>query len=263
MDEIISKARGAAPARPLVPALHKAFAILELVSRSEGLGFTGIHKALDLPKSSTHQLLAALVDLGALQVEAGGGYVLGLKLCELGALAASQRTVERVAMDYLKDLSQEVGMTCHLGVLEGNDPIYLAKVEVQQDIKINTWVGKRLSLYRSSLGKALLAWQPPEDLERLLAAMEWVAKTPKSLPDADAVRSHLALVRSRGWASDDEEDMLNVRCVAAPVFDRQGKVVAAISAVGTVLQIQPEDFPRLATRICAVAGQISRNIVER
>lgn len=247
--------------RPMVPALPKAFAILDLVGREAGIGFTAIQKTLGLPKSTVHQLISTLRDLGVLQPTADGGYLLGLKLCELGTLAADQRTIERVALPYLKALSQEVAMTCHLGVLEGDAPIYLAKVEAEQDIKINTWVGKRLSLYRSSLGKTLLAWQPDAARERLISQIEWVARTPKSLPDAAALREHLVGVRARGWATDDEEDMLNVRCVSAPVFDRQGNVVAAISAVGTVLQVSPDDFPGLAKRICAVAADISRNLV--
>jgi len=245
----------------MVPALPKAFAILDLVARESGIGFTAIQKTLGLPKSSVHQLIATLRDLGALQQTSDGGYLLGLKLSELGAVAASQRTIERVALPFLKSLSQEVGMTCHLGVLEGDEPIYLAKVEANQDIKINTWVGKRLSLYRSSLGKVLMAWLPEEARERLLSQVEWVAKTPKSLPDADAVRRHLVEVRARGWAIDDEEDMANVRCVSAPVFDRQGNVVAAVSAVGTVLQVAPEDFPKLAERVCRIATSISRNYI--
>ncbi|SCM71378.1 Transcriptional regulator, IclR family [uncultured Pleomorphomonas sp.] len=247
--------------RPMVPALPKAFAILDLVAREAGIGFTAIQKTLGLPKSTVHQLISTLRDIGALQPTSDGGYLLGLKLCELGTIAADQRTIERIALPCLKALSMEVTMTCHLGVLEGDAPIYLAKVEAEQDIKINTWVGKRLSLYRSSLGKVLLAWQPETVRERLISQIEWVARTPKSLPDADALRQHLVGVRARGWATDDEEDMLNVRCVSAPVFDRQGNVVAAISAVGTVLQVSPEDFPELAKRICAVAAEISRNLV--
>ncbi|MDR3441354.1 IclR family transcriptional regulator [Telmatospirillum sp.] len=243
--------------RPAVPALYKAFSVLDLVSREAGISFTAIRKTLDLPKSSAHQLIGALCCLGALQDGPEGGYVLGLKLSELGAIAASQRSIEQEAAPFLKGLAREVGMTCHLGVLEGHEAIYLAKVEADQDIRINSWVGKRLSLYRSSLGKVLLAWQPDAERERLLADIEWIRKTPKSLPDADAVREHLREVRARGWAVDDEEDLANIRCVAAPVFDRSGNAVAAISAVGTVLQIGPDDFPDLAKRVCAVADEIS------
>jgi DNA-binding IclR family transcriptional regulator len=241
-----------------VPALFKDLAILDLVSREPGIGFAAIHKTLNLPKSSTHQLIGALCDLGALQVGPEGGYVLGLKLCELGSIARNQRSIEQVAMPFLKVLARETQMTCHLGVLEGHEAIYLAKVEWEQDIKINSWVGKRLSLYRSSLGKALLAWQPEAAREELLANIEWLKKTPNSLPDAAAVRLHLADVRARGWAFDNEEDIANIRCVAAPVLDQRGNVLAAISVVGTVLQLAPKDFPRLAERTCAVAGDISR-----
>ncbi|CAH2603265.1 IclR family transcriptional regulator [Rhodovastum atsumiense] len=244
--------------RRSAPAVHKAFAILDLVSREAGISFTAIHKTLSLPKSSAHQLISALCELGALQVTQTGGYMLGLRLCELGSISAGQRSIEHDALPYLRALAHEVQMTCHLGILEGRDAIYLAKVESEQAIKIHTWVGKRLSLYRSSLGKVLLAWRPEAEQEKLLADITWERKMPNTLPDAAAVRAHLAQVRARGWAVDDEEDLPNIRCVAAPIFDGRGNVIAALSAVGTTLQLRRRDFPRLAERVCAVARDISR-----
>lgn len=245
-------------ARPLVPALHKAFAVLDLVARESGIGFTAIRRSLDLPKSSAFQLINTLCDLGALQTAPGGGYVLGLRLCELGAIATSQRVIEPIALPHLQRLARETGMTCHLGVLEGNEAVYLAKVESGQAIKISSWVGKRLSLHRSSLGKALLAFAAEPERERLIGSLEWIAKTPRSIVDAQTLRAELALVRGRGWAVDDEEDVPNIRCVAAPIFDRVGICVAAISAVGTVLQIAPDAFPALAAQVTHTATTISR-----
>jgi DNA-binding IclR family transcriptional regulator len=257
-NSLLPHAVGSPSGRPTVPALHKAFSIVDLVAKEGRTSFTAIHKGLNLPKSSAHQLINALCDLGLLQLDPDGGYVLGLRLCELGSIAAGQRSIERDAMPYLRDLARDVEMTCHLGILEGHEAIYLAKVEWEQQIKINTWVGKRLSLYSSSLGKALLAWRPEAEREELIAGIEWVRKTPNTIADAATLRAHLAEVRARGWATDDEEDVLNIRCAAAPIFGARGAVIAALSIVGTVLQVRREDIPRLGERACAVAGTISR-----
>jgi DNA-binding IclR family transcriptional regulator len=240
-----------------VPALGRGFAILDLLAKEPGLSFTEIHKRLGLPKSSAHHLVASLVDLGMLQCQADGGYVLGLRLFELGAAAAGQRRIDREAHPVLTALAWKETLTCHLGVLEGHQAVYLSKVECDQEIKVNTWIGKRLCLNRSALGKALIAWLPDAEIAELATHVDWEAKTAKTIGDVDGLRADLALVRQRGWALDDEEDVLNIRCIAAPVHDEKGRVIAAISAVGTVLQMVDERLEPLAAKVIEAAAKIS------
>ena len=106
----------------------------------------------------------------------------------------------------------------------------------------------------------LLAGLPEEELQSILAQVTWEAKTPRSIIDPVDYCRQLQRVRERGWALDDEEDLVNIRCVAAPVRDMQGHVIAAISAVGTVLDITPERIDELATTLCATAREISQHL---
>lgn len=244
--------------KSVAPALTKGFAILDLIACEPGLGFAEIRDRLGLPNSSCHHLITTLCQVGALQARADRGYVLGLRLFELGAQAGNQRQLHELALPMLKDLAQQTQLTCHLGVMEGAEAVYLLKVEGSREIRVNTWVGKRLSLHSSSLGKVLLAGLPESELDQILALVSWERKTPHSIVDPKVFRSHLRTVRERGWAIDDEEDLVNIRCVAAPVRDIQGNVVAAISAVGTVLDISQERFDELATTLCATAQDISQ-----
>ena len=246
--------------KSVAPALTKGFAILDLIALEPGLGFAEIRERLGLPNSSCHHLIATLCQVGALQVRPDRGYVLGLRLFELGANAANQRQLHDLALPMLKQLALEVQLTCHLGVMEGAEAVYLLKVEGSREIRVNTWVGKRLSLHSSSLGKVLLAGLPDSELKDILKQVTWERKTPHSIVDPEAFRRHLQTVRERGWAIDDEEDLLNIRCVAAPVRDMQGQVVAAISAVGTVLDIVPDRFEGLAGALCAAARRISLSL---
>lgn len=246
--------------KSVAPALTKGFAILDLIAREPGLSFAAIRDRLGLPNSSCHHLITTLCQVGALQVRSDRGYVLGLRLFELGAMAANQRQLHDLALPMLKRLAQDVELTCHLGVMEGAEAVYLLKVEGNREIRVNTWVGKRLSLHSSSLGKVLLAGLPENELEQILAQVSWERKTPHSIVDPNVFRSHLQTVRERGWAIDDEEDLINIRCVAAPVRDMQGHVVAAISAVGTVLDISQGRFEELATTLCATAQEISQQL---
>ncbi len=242
----------------IVPALTRGFAILDLVAKNPGLDFTAIHGRLGLPKSSTHNLLATLSRLGVIRMRPDRGFVLGLKLTELGAFAAGQRFIETESMPLLRALASELQLTCHLGVSEGSEAVYLSKIECDQPIRVDSWVGKRFSLHCSALGKVLLAWLPEAELQRALAEITWTQNTPHTITSPAAMREHLALVRARGWATDDEENVPNIRCVAAPVFDRRQVVVAAISAVGTVLQVDQSRFELIAPRLTAVATEISR-----
>lgn len=256
----MSESSPPAPEKSVAPALSKGFAILELVAQQPGLSFSAIRSALGLPSSSCHHLVTTLCRLGALQIQANRGYVLGLRLFELGSIAANQRQLNELALPALKQLAQDVQLTCHLGVMEGDEAVYLLKVEGQREIRVNTWVGKRLSLHSSSLGKVLLAWLPPAELDAVLARYDWQRKTATTLVDADAFRAHLREVKARGWAVDDQEDLANIRCVAAPVLDAGGNVVAALSAVGTILDISTERFAPLAEQIGETARQLSRQL---
>ena len=239
------------------PALGKGFAILDLLAKEPGLTFTEIQNRLSLPKSSAHRLVASLVEIGALRCDADGRYVLGLRLFELGAAAVGQRRIDREAQPVLHALAWGETLTSHLGVLEGYQAVYLSKVECDQEIRVNTWVGKRLSLNRSALGKALLAWLPPAEARELMALTDFEQKTPKTIVDAATLSADLELVRKRGWALDDEEDALDIRCIAAPVRNREGKVIAAISVVGTVLQLTDQRLEPLAAKVLEAAAQIS------
>ena len=252
-----------APAKSVAPALTKGFAILELVAQQPGRSFSAIRSALGLPNSSCHHLVTTLCQLGALQMQADRGYVLGLRLFELGSIAANQRQLNELALPALKQLAQDVQLTCHLGVIEGGEAVYLLKVEGQREIRVNTWVGKRLSLQSSSLGKVLLAWLPPAELEAVLAHHDWQKKTAATIVDADTFRAHLREVKTRGWAVDDQEDLANIRCVASPVRDARGEVVAAVSAVGTILDISAERLAPLAEQIGETARKLSRQLGHR
>lgn len=101
-----------------------------------------------------------------------------------------------------------------------------------QAIIPNTWEGKRLSLHSSSLGEVLMAWKEEQELDRILKSIDFVTKTPKTITDPQIFREELKLVAQRGWASDDGEDVVGVRCIAAPVRDSSGKVVGGVSIVG-------------------------------
>ncbi len=240
-----------------VPALGKAVALLDALAREPGLGFTGIQERLGLPKSSTHHLISTMCELGLIKRRTLGGYGLGLKLLELSSIANESNDLQRDALPLLREFAQRVQLTCHLGVLEQGEAVYLARVEGGQDIVVKSHVGQRYPVNCSALGKSLIAWLAPERLDVVLANLAFEKRMPKTILNAADLRRQLADVRRRGWALDDEEQAPNCRCIAAPIRDRDGVVVAAISAVGTLEQVEDRRIENLAAQVIDAASAIS------
>jgi DNA-binding IclR family transcriptional regulator len=240
-----------------VPAIGKAVALLEAVAHEPGLKFTGIQERLGTPKSSTHHLIASLCQLGLIKERSSGGYSLGFKLLELASIASQSSDLQRDALPLLRDFARRVQLTCHLGVMEQGEAIYIARVEGARDIVVRSHVGQRFPVYCSALGKSLIAWLPSEQLEVAVAKLSFETRMPKTITNATDLRRQLADVRRRGWAIDDEEQAPNCRCIAAPIRDRDGVVVAAVSAVGTLEQIEDRRVEGLAAQVIDAASAIS------
>ncbi len=241
-----------------VPALGKAVALLEALAREPGLGFTGIQERLGTPKSSTHHLIATMCELGLIKRRPLGGYGLGLKLLELASIASENNDLQRDAMPLLREFAQRVQLTCHLGVLEQSEAVYLGRVEGARDIVVKSHVGQRFPVNCSALGKCLIAWLAPERLDAVIANLAFEKRMPKTITNAADFRLQLDEVRRRGWALDDEEQAPNCRCISAPIRDRDGSVTAAISAVGTLEQVDDSRIERLAAQVIEAAGAISQ-----
>lgn len=230
-----------------IPALDKIMRVFDYLLECDGATFTQIHQHSGIAKSSTSSLLNGMVAHGLLRQEKDK-YYLGLRLYELGNKASEQYDIKKIALPILEEIRDSTGLTCHLGVLEGASPIYLLKLESPQAIVIRSWEGKRLSLHSSGLGKVLIAWLNSEEREELLPEDQLLPRfTETTITDINILKQELAGIRRRGWGYDNEEDCQGVRCIAVPVFNHQGKVVAALSASGVAFQIPDDKRESLAT----------------
>jgi DNA-binding IclR family transcriptional regulator len=243
-----------------VPALGRGVALLEAVASEPGVGFTELQLRLGLPKSSTHHLISTMCALGLIKRRSSGGYGLGLKLLELAGIASENNDLQRDAMPLLRGFAQRVQLTCHLGVFEQGEAVYLARIEGARDIVVRSHVGQRFPVQCSALGKCLIAWMAPETLDGVIAGIAFEKRMPKTVMSATELRRQLEEVRHRGWALDDEEQAPNCRCVAAPILDRDGNVIAAISAVGTMEQVDDKRLDGLAAQVIGAACAISETV---
>lgn len=233
------------------PAIDKSARIFDYLGEVTHASFSQIQQALLLPKSSLHLLLAALVAHGFLRLDHDGQYWLGLRLYELGSKAVANFDIKRVAMPFLYDLRDKTHLTCHLGILQEREAIYLVKLESSQSIIVKSWEGRRVSLHSSSLGKALIAWETEEEIDRLFPDEALAVYTATTLTTRTALKQQLQEVRTRGWAIDNGEEKQGIRCIAAPIRDSQGKVLAAISVSGVDFQIPDSRLEELSILVKA------------
>ncbi|WP_392566259.1 IclR family transcriptional regulator [Utexia brackfieldae] len=242
-----------------VPAVDKAVRILHFLAQHDGATYSQIYQGLSLPQSSTSTLLASLVANGLLR-QHEGKYFLGLMLYEFGSKSVEQFNLRELAAESLIYLRDKTHLACHLGVLDGNSAIYLAKLESPNAIMVKSWLGKRLSLHCSGLGKVLLAWLPEDKIDELLPDEQLPRHTNHTITTKTAFKKALAEVRKNGWAFDDGEDLEGITCIAVPVFDHSGNVVAAISSSGVAFQMPADKVKSFAQYAIEAATLLTQKI---
>ncbi len=243
----------------VVPGLERGLRILEVVAGSKhGCTLTEISKTMGLPKSSTRCLLLTLHRCGYLQRNARTGrYMFGLKNLRLANEGLGCIELREQAMPHLRLLVERTHLTAHLMVLGFFEAVVIGKVEPPGLLRLATWIGKRMDLHCTGGGKALIAYFPETELDRLVKECGLPRHNDNTIRSIRRLRSELALVRRLGYAFDDEEDEIGLRCVGAPIFDALGAVAAALSVSGTTLQIHPENLKDLVAEVKKTALDIS------
>lgn len=243
-------------------AVERALGILEaLAAVPAGLTHSEISRRLAIPKSTTTYLLRSLERRGYLRREGGRGkYHLGLKVLSLHRSALAGLEIRELAQPVLRALVERTQLTAHLGVLDHGQAVYVEKAEATGFIRMDTWVGRRMDVHCTSVGKALAAFLPEDEVETLLRMRGMPRHTPRTITSSGRLLRELGDVRAQGYAVDDEENSLGVRCVAAPVFDATGAVAAALGVTGTTAQVSGPTLPRIAEQVREAARKLSRQL---
>lgn len=243
-------------------AVERALNILENVAhRRDGLTNSEISRKLAIPKSSASYILRTLERRGYLRRDAETGrYKLGLKILSLGGDAQSNLDIADVALPFMRSLVERVRLTSHLAVLDQGEAVYIEKVEAPGFFKVNTWVGRRMYLHSTSVGKALLAWLPKQELEAIVRQQGMKKRTPKTINTVSRLLADLEHVREQGYAVDDEENSLGARCLGAPIFDATGNVTASLGVSGTITQVDEENLPKIVEALKEATRRISRQL---
>jgi len=238
--------------------LERVFAILDSFSAEEPeLTLAELAVRTAIPKPTVHRLAAILAEQRLLK-RTDHGFRLGIHLFELGELVTEQHDLRDASLPFLEELFELTHETIHLGVLDGNDVLYFVKIVGYRSFPVPTRTGGRWPAYASALGKVLLAFGPADPLP-LLPSGSLKPLTPYTIIDPERLRRELAIVRRVGTAIESQEAVLGNACVAAPIFDSPGHLVAAVSISGPPLRLRPaQRAPVVRQTAARISRQISR-----
>jgi IclR family acetate operon transcriptional repressor len=167
------------------------------------------------------------------------------------------RELTGVARPIMRQLMERSGETVNLAVEESGEAVYVAQIECRKTIRAIARPGGRAAMHCSAVGKALLASMPGEEFRRIVALRGLALATPKTITTLAGLRAELRAIRARGFAIDDEENGIGLRCVAAAVFDEHARPIAAISLSGPKARIGDELLPALGEAVCDAAARIT------
>jgi len=244
----------------VITSAQRAVGLLRLVADQGSVSVTEVASAMGVHKSTASRLLATLAEEEFLERDPlTRRFHLGTQALRLSATSGGWANLSRAGHAALESLARATGATTNLGVLSGMEVVHIDQANDPRSILRVDWVGKQVPPHCTSMGKALLAYQPAEILESFLSS-ELVALTPGTITDRTRLREELAQVRERGFSTSIEEYQVGLNGVGAPVRDRTGAVVAAVCAYGPSFTISVGDLPRIAKTTRAAAAEISARL---
>ncbi len=251
----------------MVQSVARTFDILEaLVSNNEDMSLSQLHARLHLSVGTIHRLLQVLVERGyAAQDKNTRRYGPGPKLLEVAAHATSNSRFElrSIAPQFLQVLTKITGETSNLVICQSDEIVYIDQAMSSHLVRMFTEIGRRAPLYCTAAGKAILSSWPKEQFETYLQRIVLEPLTPHTLTTRDELRSEIEQTRQRGFAVDNEERELGVRCVAAPILAHGGQCIAALSVSGPATRITVERLNDIGLSVREAADACSTQVGHR
>jgi len=246
----------------MIKVLNKSFSILNIfLEQKSPISMTEISRKLNFNLSTVQRIIETLRYGGYIEQDPiSQKYQLGLKLLELGMAKFHQISLIKEATPYLKELVGKFNETVHLGILEDIDVLYLAKEESSQIVRMVSYVGSRAPVHCTGLGKVLLAHLPLSKRKNTLDKIKLSRRTKNTITDRECLEIELDRIEKEGFALDKEENEKDVSCIAAPIRNYQGRVIAAVSISGPSYRINEKNQKQLKKEIITTCQKISSRI---
>lgn len=248
--------------KDLVQSVDRSLALLELLAEyPKGISIADLSKGSDLHKSTVHRLLNTLVYKGFVkQNPKDNTYMLSLKLFELGSSVVNGTSIRNVSKPYLRKLRDLTGEVVHLVIPESPYIIYIDKFDSNETIRMHSNIGKRSPMYCTSVGKAILATYSNDEIKEVWATSDIQRFTEHTITDLDDFMETIEAVRQNGFAEDNEENELQVRCFGAVIKDYSGDAVGAISISTPIIRLNEERIEQFKKLIIEYSQRISKEL---
>jgi IclR family acetate operon transcriptional repressor len=251
---------GKSESRDTVQSLSRALSLLNALSAHDGgLPLSEVARTVGLAISTAHRLLSTLQQEGFVRFdEERGVWIVGVQAFIVGSAFLRSRELTAVARPVMRRLMERSGETVNLAVTDRGEAIYVAQVECRKMMRAIARPGGRAMMHASGVGKALLAAMSAEEAEGIAAQHGLPGETGRTIRTIEGLRAELDLVRRRGYAVDDEENAVGLRCVAAAVYDEHAQPVAALSLSGPTARIADAMVAPLGAAVREAADDITR-----
>lgn len=244
-----------------INSLVKVFHMIEILVEKDEWELADLTKACDLPKTTVHRMLLTLESLGYVDRNIRNQrYSASMKFLELGGKVLMHQNIVDVAYPFMAELAEETRETVSLSILDGREMMVVSKIDSKYPLKQDTPLGSHFPFYCSGTGKAVLAFLDNEKRLSILADESFDQPTPNAAKSRDMLEADLEKVVARGYAVDDEEYALGIRCVGIPILNFDGKVVAGLSLSAPNTRLTKEAIPQTAQRVMETGRRISSKL---
>ena len=243
----------------LVQALDRGLTLLNSLAKTGKASLTELSLSAGLPASSAHRLLATLSKHDYVTFDdQSQNWTIGLQAFRVGAAYAQRASLIDVSRSILRDLMTETGETANLGLMDTTEVVFVSQVETPHPIRAFFRIGSRGPIHASGIGKAILSQLPRTEVETILQQTGLPEFTDRTRTTPQALFDDLEAVAVRGWALDDEERYDGMRCIAAPIRNAQGELVAGVSVSGPVSRLEDNAVAEIGAKVRRAAGEIER-----
>lgn len=244
-----------------VQSAERIFDILETLAQNGAMGLTELSQLLELHKSTAHRLLNSLIVMGYVKKEPSGKYNLTFKILEVAGKLLGRIDVLALAHPYMERLVKQTHETVHFVQREGNNIVYIDKVESDENmIRMVSRIGLRLPMYCTGVGKALMAQLGDNEIRSIWAHSDVCKLTDRTIVELDEFLKEISVIRRMGYALDNEENELGVRCIAACVQDFEGNASNAFSISAPLSRMSDSRIEELAGYVLQAKKELSQEL---
>lgn len=248
--------------KKIIQSIDRALQVLELFSLEKPeWGVTEISKALNIYKSNVHNVLTTLAERGfVIKDSKTDKYKLGIKFFELGSVVIKNMDLRKIAHPHIEELSKEFNETVHLGILDKGRVVSIEREESDKGLCSHIEIGKRTHLHCTAVGKAIMAYLSEDEINLIIREKGLEKFTGNTITIKKDLENEFKKIREQGYAVDNMEHEEGVRCVAGPIRDYTGKVIASMSISGPAFRINENNTPNIAKKVREYCDCISKEM---